>query len=120
MQNFATGGNSPVYYFDSANHSFSLISSSSEPIGVEKNSDYKDSVQQVKKGDIILTYTDGIIETLNSKGEQYSKESLLKIVSDNAKFSGKDIANLIKADIKSFSGSESQHDDQTLLVLKFE
>ena len=117
---FSTCGNAPIYHFDASTHKFTLISSSSEPIGVEKTTEYKDFVQKIKSGDIILTYTDGIIETLNDKGEQYSSESLLKVVAENAKFSGKDIANLIKADIKSFSGSETQHDDQTLIVLKFE
>jgi len=117
---FATGGNAPIYYFDSKTKDFSLISNQSEPIGVEKSTEYKDFVQKIKSGDIIIMYTDGIIETLNDKGEQYSTDSLLKVVTENSSFSGKDIANLIKADIKSFSGSESQHDDQTLLVLKFE
>ncbi len=116
----ATGGNAPVYYYDNSKSTFTLLSQASEPIGVEKTTEYKEFVQKVKTGDIIFTYTDGIIETLNDKGEQYSADSLLKIVKENSKFSGKDIANLIKSDIKSFSGSESQHDDQTVLILKFE
>ena len=45
---FATGGVTPVYYFDSETRKFSRISQHSEPIGVEKTTEYKDFVQKVK------------------------------------------------------------------------
>ena len=95
------------------------ISTASEPIGVDKESSYKDILQDIKTGDILVTYTDGLVEALNEQGQQYPKESLLKIVSLNASKSGKDIANLVKADIKKYIGNSSQHDDQSLLVIKF-
>ncbi len=95
------------------------LSKSSEPIGVDKTSIYKDIFQEIKSGDIIFTYTDGLVETLNENGQQYSKESILKLVISNHSASAKDIANAIKADIKTFAGNMPVHDDQSLLVVKF-
>ncbi len=116
---FSTGGTIPVYYFNCETNNFERISHTSEPIGVEKSSEYKDFVQKVKKGDIIVTYTDGVVEALNEAGQQYTRESLLRVISENCKSSGKDIANLVKADLKNFCGNLSQHDDQSLLIVKF-
>ena len=115
---FATGGSTPVYYFNSENSEFKRISETSEPIGVEKTTEYKDFVQEVKSGDIIVTCTDGLVETLNDQGQQYTEENLLKIIAKNQASSGKDIANLVKADLKKFTGSAYQHDDRTLMIIK--
>ncbi len=116
----ATGGTTPVYYYSAEKNTIEKISNTSEPIGVDKESRYQDVLQDVKSGDILITYTDGLVEALNEQGQQYPKESLLKIVSLNASKSGKDIANLIKADVKNFAGEADQHDDQTLLVIKIQ
>ena len=115
----ATGGTTPVYYYNVADNSFTKISHASEPIGVDKNSTYKNILQETKPGDILITYTDGLIETLNDKGQQYTKENLLKLIAKNHNSSSKDIANLVKSDIKNFSAGTQQHDDQSLLVIKF-
>lgn len=115
----STGGTTPVYYYNVADNSFTKISHASEPIGVDKNSTYKNILQETKPGDILITYTDGLIETLNDKGQQYTKENLLKLIAKNHNSSSKDIANLVKSDIKNFSAGTQQHDDQSLLVIKF-
>ena len=75
--------------------------------------------QEVKTGDILFTYTDGLVEALNDAGQQYSVDTLLKIVKEHASASGKDIAKLVKDDVKKFIGGNSQHDDLSLLVIKF-
>lgn len=115
----ATGGTTPVYMYSAENKTIELISTPSEPIGVDKESSYEDVLKDVKTGDILVTYTDGLVEALNEQGQQYPKDMLLKIVSSNASKSGKDIANLIKADVKKYIGNSSLHDDQSLLVIKF-
>lgn len=115
---FSVGGSIPVYRYDSAAGSFSQISVSDEPIGVEKTTEYKDYVQKLNSGDIIVAYTDGVVETLSEEGKPYSSESLLKVISANHDKSSKDLTKLVKDDIKKFSGSAAQHDDETLLLFK--
>ncbi|MCR5219161.1 MAG: SpoIIE family protein phosphatase [Treponema sp.] len=116
---FSTCGTTPIYYFNSSDKSFTCISHTSEPIGVEKTSEYKEYMQEIKKGDILVSFSDGIIEALNDQGQQYTIENLKKVITKNCTSSGKDIANLVKADLQSFCGGTAQHDDQTLLVIKF-
>ena len=91
-----------------------------EPIGIEKTTSYKDIEFTAGQGDIIICYTDGLVEALNAQGQQYSLASLTNIIKANAKLPGKDIANLVKNDIKKFIGNETLRDDQTLLVLKIQ
>ncbi|MCR5621877.1 MAG: SpoIIE family protein phosphatase [Treponema sp.] len=115
---FSMGGSIPVYLYDNEAGAFSLISVNDEPIGVEKTTEYKDYVHKLKTGDIIVAYTDGVVETLNEDGQPYSAQSLLKVIADNHAKSSKDLTKLVKDDIKKFSGSAVQHDDETLLLFK--
>ena len=70
--------------------------------------------------DIIVTYTDGLVEALNEDGRQYSEEKLIEVVKSKATASGKDIATAVKNDVKKFIGTADQHDDQSLLVIKIQ
>ncbi len=116
----STGGIIPVYYLDGETKELTLISQSSDPIGVEKTSEYKDFVQNVKSGDIIFTYTDGIVEALNEDGAQYTTDKLLDLIKANSAKPCKELANIIKNDVKNFSGNANQHDDESLLIIKIQ
>ncbi|MBQ9538884.1 MAG: SpoIIE family protein phosphatase, partial [Treponema sp.] len=115
---FSVGGSIPVYRYEGATGEIKQISVDDEPIGVEKSTEYKDYVQKLGSGDIIVAYTDGIVEALNEDGQPYSKDSLLRVIKANHDKSSKDLTKLVKDDIKKFSGSASQHDDETLLLFK--
>lgn len=117
---FSSAGTTPVYYYSNSNNTLEKITSPSEPIGVEKITKYVDKDIDAHSGDIILTFTDGLVETLDEKGEQYSKNKLLNIVLENHQKSGREIAELVKSDVKKFCGSARLHDDQTLLVIKIQ
>ena len=117
---FSTGGIVPVWYFDSSTSEFTQISQNSDPLGVEKSTEYKEFVQNVKSGDIILMYTDGVVESVNSNGQQYTSDTLLGLIKTNHSKPSKELANLVKADLKNFSGNAEQHDDQSLLIIKLQ
>ena len=116
----SAAGTTPILLYSSQKGNIEKKSVSCEPLGVEKTTSYRDIQFTVSQGDIIITYTDGLVEALNSTGKQYSTERLASVIKENCKLSGKEIASLVKTDIKKFIGSESLHDDQTLLLIKIQ
>ena len=116
--NYATGGSAPIWLYSAETNEMSKISEQSEPVGVEKSTVYEEHSRQLKTGDILVMYTDGLVESLDENGVQYSIDNLKKIVKLNHAKSAKDITSLIKSDLKQFNGTVRQHDDQTLLVVK--
>ena len=117
---FATAGSTPILHYNSKTNEITQISKVTEPIGVEKNTVYADNELELNTGDIIIMYSDGVAESVNIAGKQYSKNRLIQIVTENKHLSGKEIASLVKTDIKQFCGSVRQHDDQTVLIFKIQ
>ncbi|MBD5410766.1 MAG: SpoIIE family protein phosphatase [Treponema sp.] len=116
----ATSGTNPVLLYSAADKEIKKISADCEPIGVEKNTTFTDIDLTLNAGDILITCTDGILESLNENGVQYSVENLKKVIIENCSLQGKDIANKVKDSLKKFCGTTQQYDDQSLLVVKIQ
>lgn len=114
----ATAGTTPVILYTAADDSIRVVSDEYEPVGVEKTTEYKDKEISVQSGDIIVTYTDGLVEMPDAKGMQYSQSRLMQIIKNNKHLTGKEIADVVKSDITKFSEASHQHDDQSLLIIK--
>lgn len=116
----ATCGNNPVFVYSAAEKSFKQISLASEPMGVEKDTQFHDIDVKLNSGDIIVTCTDGLLESLNENGVQYAVENLSKVVIRNSQQNAKDISARVKDDLKRYCGSTQQYDDQSILVIKIQ
>lgn len=116
----ATCGNNPVYLYSASSKEVTQVSTSSEPMGVAKETVFKDFKLNMNSGDILVTCTDGLLESLNENGVQYSSENLKKVISKNCNSNAKDITNRIKDDLKKYVGIAQQFDDQSVLVIKIQ
>ena len=71
------------------------------------------------EGDVLVIYSDGIVEAANNKYDLYSEERLEKVLKKYSGKTSKEIAQLILQDVMQFSTSESLYqDDKTLVVIK--
>lgn len=116
----ATCGNNTVLLYSAATKTIKQISMMSEPMGVEKDSVYSDIDLKLETGDILVACTDGVIESLDENGVQYSSAKLEKVIAGHAHDSAKNISNRVKDDLKKYIGSNQQFDDTSMLVLKVE
>ena len=116
----ATCGNNPVFIYKAADKSIKQISEPTEPMGVAKETEYTNQTFKLESGDIVATCTDGLIESLNENGVQYSVENLKKAIVKNCNANAKDITSRVKDDLKKYCSTAQQYDDQSLLVIKLQ
>jgi phosphoserine phosphatase RsbU/P len=90
------------------------------PIGLEEDiSRFVHHVQiDLKSGDGIVLYTDGITEAENYKAELYGLNRLCEVVSANWQTSADSIKLAVIEDLRSHIGNHRIYDDITLVVLK--
>lgn len=68
--------------------------------------------------DILVCYTDGIVEAREAGGNEYGVARLKEVVQANRKLEAEKIFNLIIQDVESFSAEDGQNDDRTLIIIK--
>jgi serine phosphatase RsbU (regulator of sigma subunit) len=73
--------------------------------------------RQLRPGDILALYTDGVIEACNEAGDEFGEERLVEDLRQNGQRSAEAIIAAIIDDVRRFSPRE-QHDDITLIVAK--
>jgi Serine phosphatase RsbU, regulator of sigma subunit len=71
-----------------------------------------------EEGDALLLYTDGVTESTNGAGEEYSGARLESLFKSCGHESAQDIQQNIIQSVNRFSGNGSQGDDLTLITIK--
>ena len=86
-------------------------------LGAMEDIPYKKLETQLKAGDVLILYSDGVTEALNEAEEFYLEERLAALVSRLVLEGRRDIADAIREDIKKFAGAHEQSDDITIVTL---
>ncbi|HCM25223.1 MAG TPA: hypothetical protein DIC34_01515 [Treponema sp.] len=115
---YANAGHKPPLVWRQETGLVDAIELKSVPIGVEKNTEFPSLRFTLEDGDILLMYTDGVVETINQTGRQYGLKNLTTMLHKVHDLDAKGIANKIQMDVDAFGGSGRRHDDQTVLVMK--
>ena len=71
-------------------------------------------------GDVLLIYSDGVSEAMNSQEEEYGEQRLSDLVSENLHRDAADLRDLVLSRLSDHVGQAPQHDDLTLVVVKVE
>ena len=75
------------------------------------------SQHELKTGDRILFYTDGITERENANDSMYDLAGLTDILRKSASGPSDEMLRAIVQDVERFAGGREAHDDQTLLLV---
>jgi len=115
----SAGHNPPVLYRADDNTAAYLILPKTPPLGLFPNKKFPAQTTSLKKGDMVLLYTDGVTEAFNTESKMYGSQLLLE---NMLKFSGNDVESVVielHNTIKDFAGSEPQSDDITMVCIRF-
>ncbi len=81
---------------------------------------YEERILQLKSGDLLALYSDGVTEAYDEDENEFGDERLLACLRPVADAPVQRIVTEIFEAIDRFAGTAPQHDDITLLILKRE
>ncbi len=87
-------------------------------VGAFPFSKYEESTIQLKSGDLLVCYTDGITEPENAYGEMYGEERLIELLTKNSDRDEQAIISMIIEAVEQWTDAEEQPDDMTLLLAR--
>lgn len=72
----------------------------------------------LQKDDLLVFFTDGISETMNTAFDCYGEARLAKVLEQYSHLPFEQLRSFIFADLRAFAGEADQHDDMTMVMLK--
>ena len=88
------------------------------PLGIIKELNFSVKRIQLKPGDTLFFYTDGLVEATNAQNEQFSLTRLLSCA-NNRRNSAKETMDNILSEVRQFSAAVHQQDDMTAMAFKW-
>ncbi|MGH9326772.1 MAG: PP2C family protein-serine/threonine phosphatase [Terriglobia bacterium] len=87
-------------------------------LGLFPSIHYQQEQIELAPGDLLLAFTDGLVEAENSQGEEFGEERLADVIREMIDASPELLAEGIYRTIMDWAGSAELQDDMTLLYLK--
>ncbi|NMF57615.1 SpoIIE family protein phosphatase [Pseudanabaena yagii] len=115
---YASGGHdAPILVSD--RHVQYLDLETMPPLGLYEDSEFTQHEFMLLPNDLILFYTDGITEALNSEGELFSDTRLLEMITSYPPTNPTKAVRTIQHFCQQFVGNAPQSDDITLLAMQY-
>jgi sigma-B regulation protein RsbU (phosphoserine phosphatase) len=95
-----------------------LLAAASLPLGMLPGVAYTQGTATLRRGDVLVLYSDGITEATNASGEEYGLPRLQSAVRAAASLSAEAAARQIIESAGRFVEGEKPHDDQSILILR--
>ena len=90
------------------------------PLGIKEYHGYKTEKIQLKPGDRLVLYTDGVTEALNAKGEFYNESYLKEVLHEHRRADVPTLVKKVVDSIHQFALDVEQADDITMLILGYQ
>jgi len=86
--------------------------------GIRDTVIYEEDEIQLENGDMILMYTDGVSEAMNSTEEEFGENRLARLTAQYRDLPLSELLTLIEKEVSIFHGSDEYSDDFTLLAAR--
>jgi len=124
--NYASAGHNPMILYRGSTKQTYYLNPKGFPIGVQlPDKNYfrryiESDTIQLTRDDILLLYTDGITEAMNSRRELYGEGRLQTVLMDYGNLPVAQFSDRLKDSIYAFTEGAAQYDDITLVAVKEE
>jgi len=115
---YSSAGHHFPYHYSASEANIYSLESIAYPLGVRRNIRYKKKTAQLRRGDLLIFYSDGIIETMDDKDELFGFERFEELIARNANLPPTELKQSILGELKEFARGTPQVDDIAIIIIK--
>lgn len=115
---YTNAGHNPPIFYNSRKNRIEYLMVTGPVLGPVPHAKYDIESINIYPNDILLIFTDGIIDSTNAKGESYPEIKLVQLLKQNKNKTPKEIAMIILDDILKFNKNGTYSDDKTMVIIK--
>jgi len=116
---FANAAHNPPLLWKSSDQKIIKLDAEGFVLGLQKEAEYQCGEIKLSENDLLLYYTDGVIDTSNSLGERFDEERLIKTLTKLCKqsYTSQEILNKIFKKLDDFTGQNRHLEDDASMVI---
>ncbi|MDH5717397.1 MAG: SpoIIE family protein phosphatase [Spirochaetia bacterium] len=118
---FASAGHNEQMVYRKKTKEIEYLYAKGSPLGVissDLHGEFTQGEATLESGDILILYTDGVVEAINPQKEEYGIDRFKELIKKEESLSADELIKKIFAEVKDFAETEPQFDDFTILLLK--
>lgn len=112
---YALAGHLPIFRFLAAERRWTRLDNQHLPLGIDAEAEFTSGTLRAAPGDILVFLTDGLVEVMDSKGQQFGLDRIARVLESTADHAPLAIADALLAAARSHG---TQTDDQSVLVVR--
>ena len=116
---FANAAHNPPLLWRNSDQKIIKLDAEGFVLGLQKNAEYNCGEIKLNANDLVLYYTDGVIDTSNSIGERFDEDRLIKTLTKLCKqsYTSQEILNKIFKKLDDFTGQNRHLEDDASIVV---
>jgi sigma-B regulation protein RsbU (phosphoserine phosphatase) len=114
---YANGGHNPPLLVR-ADGGVERLDPSGPALGLLRKVGYREESRTLNENDVVVVYTDGLIEARDAGGELYGAQRLEEAATRSRHLDARGILGQLLAEVTEHRGGDPTHDDVTLVVVK--
>ncbi|MGA8182607.1 MAG: SpoIIE family protein phosphatase [Terriglobia bacterium] len=88
------------------------------PLGLLEHTEYQEVSLQLKKGDLLAFFSDGLVEAMNPELHEFGARHLANLLRDNRSRPLREMIDMLFGEIARFEEGRPPRDDQTLVLAR--
>lgn len=115
---YVNAGHPSPLHFHGATGGFSEMPSTGMVLGPMPDAVYGRRATHMEPGDVVVLYTDGVVEAHDAKGREFGTSRLKRLVAEARRQPAREIAHRVVNAVKSWRGGAAPEDDVTVVAIK--
>ncbi len=116
---YAAGAHPSPLVFNKHSGQIASLPARGPLLGASVSSQFTSRQAQLRPGDVVVWFTDGLTEARDGAGKLYGNQRLAAAVQAHAHLSAEALRDAVLADARAFSAGQPQRDDITVVVAEF-
>jgi sigma-B regulation protein RsbU (phosphoserine phosphatase) len=115
---YVNAGQNPPMYYKAEEGKFVNLTRTGMFLGFEEKAEFQQKSIFLKPGDLLICYTDGVLDAVDDQWEAFEMERFQTVVDKNVSASPKELLEAIEEAVCEFIGDVLPYDDITMLIIK--
>ena len=115
---YCNAGHNPPYLLSArAKNNVQALGRTGVALGVSSDVEWNQDVVEIAQGDMLVLYTDGVIDAEDGAGAFFGRERLLGVARATLGLPAQEVRDALVAEVGGFVGDVPQFDDMAVMVL---